>query len=95
MNRDESTEEKEETEEAKTAEVSKPEKKLDIMTPNAADVDFRKRMSITRAAKRFERYGHVQDGQDLVSLIGDVAKIVDGKATHVVAPRHRKGAGKS
>ena len=73
MNRDDSVEEK--TEKAPTKEV-----------PTHTNIDRVTRMRITKRAKRFERYGLIKDGQDLVDLVAEIAGGLDGKPTSKVKP---------
>ena len=91
INRDESTESDADAK-GETIPQSADVPNKDDMVANQADVDLRKRMSITKAAKRFERYGNVEDAQNLVGLVHDIEGSVVGKKTHVVSPRLRKKA---
>ena len=73
MNRDDSVEEK--TEKAPTKEV-----------PTHTNIDRVTRMRITKRAKRFERYGLIEDGQQLVDLVADISGGLDGKPTSKAKP---------
>ena len=94
MNRDDSNEKKGDASEAredrKSAQVddqAKAEAKPDDgkRVANIAAIPVPKRVAITKIAKRFERYGHVRDGQQLVELIKPVAKVVKGEPVEVPA----------
>ncbi len=85
MNRDQSTETAEEAKGETTEKVAVPEKKSGprVMIANQADVAMGKRVAVCKASRRFERYGLVKDGQDLVRLVGDIAGAVADKPHEV------------
>jgi hypothetical protein len=88
-NRDSSTEKAVENTVSRSEEEA-PVKEPRKMVPNQVDVGMGKRTQITKSARRFERYGHVKDGQDLVRLVADIAGAVEGKDAEVVATRYKK-----
>lgn len=65
-------------------------KVLNIMVPAQSDVAMGKRVQITKSAKRFERYGNVADGQDLVRMVSEIAGSLAGKPSEVESARHKK-----
>ncbi len=75
MNRDDSAEEKKEERVPRGADV-----------PTHTNIDRVTRMRITKRAKRFERYGLIQDGQQLVDLVAEIAGGLDGKPTSEPKP---------
>ena len=43
-------------------------------------------MRITKRAKRFERYGLIEDGQKLVDMVAEISGGLDGKPTSKAKP---------
>lgn len=92
MNRDKSTETAAEAKGEQTKETTAaPSKDPRKMIANQTDVAMGKRVAICKASRRFERYGLVRDGQDIVRLAADIAGSVEGKDVEIEVTRHAKG----